>query len=225
MNEDETVLHDLLTRTAPTFDALDGQFIRDRGATLHARSASPWRRFGRPAMIAAIVLATAALALSVSHWPGPASSPAAGSDRAFRLELVLATTRVPAGTPIHGHVLAINHTGHPITILDAPCDPWVQAGLTGAHVQFSAISPDVACGSVQLHEGTTRIPVTIQTTYERCVQGNQRGTPDAPHCGDTNATLMPPLPPGRYQAVVEVLQPHASPVLPEPVVVTLIAAP
>jgi hypothetical protein len=153
---------------------------------------------------------------STSTRTGAASAP-------FRLRIVLADTSVRAGgRPIHGYILAINSTGRPLEIRDAQCDAWVQAGLSGRHVHFAVTSLDVACGSAQLREGVTRIPVTIPTSYTGCQQGKQHGTPDLPHCIGAHDSTMPVLPPGTYHVVVGTQHVTPAPTLPRPVLIRLL---
>jgi hypothetical protein len=153
----------------------------------------------------------------------PSNSRAQPATAPLSLRLRLADPSVPAdGTPIHGYVLATNHTGHPLEIRDAHCDAWVQAGLSGPYVHFAVSSLDVACGSSQLREGVTRIPVIIATTYGGCQQGKQPGTPDTPHCTGPHDSTIPPLPPGTYHVEVGTQHVSPTPVLPRPMLVRLL---
>jgi hypothetical protein len=169
-----------------------------------------------------IVLVTAITATLLADIRDSTNSAGHGPVAAFRIRLVLSATRVPAdGTPLHGYALVINQTGHPIEIRDGRCDSWLQAGLAGPHVRLRVISLLVGCASTYLREGTTRIPVTIATTYDRCLQGNQPGTPDSPHCLGPNDDQIPALPPGTYRAEIGTQHTSISPALPKPIVVIL----
>jgi hypothetical protein len=187
------------------------------------RTRSRWtRRLVLPAAAAVLVLALAAVLLMPRTFGHDAAQPGAGPSAAFRITLVLSKTRAPAdGTPLHGHVLVINQTGHPIEIQDGRCEEWLQAGLTGPHVQLHLISILVRCARTELREGTTRLPITIDTTYDRCLQGKQPGTPDSPHCRGPNDDQIPALPPGTYRARIRTQHTSTTPTLPKPIVVIL----
>jgi hypothetical protein len=229
MITDEDVVRDLLTEAAPEFEALDGARLREgRRARSRVRRALPMLA------AAAVVAVIAVVVVGTRHDPAkhPLSEQSVGGITVgpehpglarFRLELVLNSTRAPAdGTPIHGVVLAINNTGHSIAIADAQCNAWVQAGLSGPHVRFGVFSNDVACfPAYRLPVGVTRIPVTIETTYNDCRQGKQPGTPDVPHCLPQNP-IIPPLPPGRYDVVVGTQNVTPAPALPRVVAITLL---
>lgn len=224
MNHDEDKLRDLLTRSAPTFVSLDGNAIRDSDGSLSSpRPPRRWRQGGLALGAAAIVVVSAIIAsLILANRPSATQPVGADPASAFQIQLVLPTTRAPAdGSPLHGYALAINHTGHTIEIRAGKCDPWLQAGLSGRHIRFEVTSILMGCASVQLREGTTRIPLTIPTTYTQCAQGNQSGTPDSPHCRGPNDNQMAALPPATYHAVVGTQHTSTTPRLPKPIVVML----
>ena len=145
------------------------------------------------------------------------------ADHAFRVKLVLPGLSFPAnGQPIQAYVLAINHTGRPVVIHNA-CDGWVQAGLTGPHNSLVIANGDVACANDTIRTGTTRIDVSIPTTFAACQPGKGRGTPDMPHCAGPRDSRPPKLPPGNYRAEIETQSTSIRPVLSKPQPVTLTA--
>jgi hypothetical protein len=224
VTSDEKVIRDLLSDSAPTFGSLDGSAVRERSAALQPRRDSRWPR-AVPATAAAVLIAGIALGASLLFRGTPTHSTGSGGNteaHTFRLQLVLPATSAQAdGTPIRAFVVAINHTGKPIEIRDASCDAWIQAGLSGRHIQFEVSSSDVGCASGQLREGITRLRVKILTTYNGCQQGSQPGTADMPHCQGPHDTGIPPLPPGEYQVHLGTQNVSPTPAMPRPAHITL----
>jgi hypothetical protein len=59
-----------------------------------------------------------------------------------------------------------------------------------------------------LRAGTTRLPITVRTTYGRCTPHAAAATAAMPAClRDGSRTVMPPLPPGNYRTKVVMLTP------------------
>lgn len=144
----------------------------------------------------------------------------AASSAAFRLRLHLDTLRAPAdGQPIHATVTVTNHTGKPVTIYDA-CNGWLSVGLTTARIRYDQINGDVACASMLLKTGTTKIHIAVSTRYQECKPGDKpTGDPNLPNC--LKSSQMPPLPAGRYNAVIKTMSLNHHPAKPHPTAVRL----
>jgi hypothetical protein len=238
MADDESALRELLARTAVRFEPLDGAAVR--AAAEHRKRHRRVRRVLLPVTAALSVAGIAAtVSLVVAHQAstaGPAGTGAAThtaprrvggrstpAAHAFQVRLVLPGTSFPAdGRPIHAYVLAINHTGSPVVINNA-CNGWLEAGLTGEHVTFTIFNGAVGCASKTIAPGTTRIQVSILTTFTQCQQGRREGTPGRPHCIGPHDDRLPKLPPGAYRAVVRTQSTSIRPVLSKPQPITLTA--
>jgi hypothetical protein len=156
--------------------------------------------------------------------PATSKGPPTGlapAERGMTARLVLSRTRVTAGTPITGELI-ITYWGHASVNLNHGCRPQYAIVLTRPGVPPSAAFP-AACGlrPFILKPGQNRLPVAVPTTYSTCTQGAGQATSTVPACRH-DRQLMPPLPPGRYRAVL-VSTGFPFPV-PAPVAVTLSAA-
>lgn len=237
MTDDERALRELLHHSAETFDPLDGAALR---AAVEHRDRGRVRRLVLPAAIAASVAGIAVTGALIAQQPSPSAGPAGSAaptgprpsstggrstaaDHTFQVRLVLPATSFPAnGRPIQAYVLAINHTGRPVVIDDA-CNGWVQVVLTNGQASSGMMNGGVACASKTLKPGTTRVPVTMLTTFTQCQQGKQRGTAGDPHCLGPHDSRMPNLPPGNYRAEVGTQSTSVQPRLSKPQPVTLTA--
>lgn len=136
--------------------------------------------------------------------------------------LVLDRTTVVAGAPIKGHLVVTNDGTRPIEVARG-CSPSDEYGVVLANASYRQqrfVATD-ACGlakTLLIRPGTTRLPVTVLTTYSVCSQSGsqQSDSQRVPACLPRG---MPSLPPGRYRTVLEGTQ-IALPA-PAPVVVTL----
>jgi len=165
------------------------------------------RRIG---LIAQLVLVGAILAGCSAAQPSGTRSgnPRLGllaSSPQIQTQIELASTRVTAGSIIHGTLVITNHSPSPIN-LTKMCRPQYGVSLTNA-----TMPPRVAffdsCVEAPfvIRPGITRLGIEVLTTYGSCAETDQ--TPCTP----------PPLPTGRYEAV---LVGNALP-LPEPTPVTV----
>lgn len=144
----------------------------------------------------------------------------AGGGGAVSQTIELSTTRSVAGRPISGAIVVIN-LGSAIN-LSHGCRPMYTVVLANSHyAPVIAWPTDCAAGSFVIPTGTTRLPVTVYTSYSICSQSGS-ATSSSPPC--LGGGEMPPLPPGTYQARVDwsgsVSLPPAS-----PVTVSLVAGP
>ena len=119
----------------------------------------------------------------------------------LRLRVTLDHTTVKAGTSIKGEVTLVNTTTEDITVETCAADGWLDVGLTGHGVTFAPAHIQIAClPTVQLRPGSTRLPVTVLTSYNSCAPpGDSIPDPSDPRCV---ANVPPPLPVGRYRVVV-----------------------
>lgn len=139
--------------------------------------------------------------------------------------IILDKTTAPAdGQSIHGYIQVNNGTHEPITLPDGPCDGWVRVGLTNRRIKFVAPMAAGACGPGRLPVGTSRTPITVETTYAECHQGPAAQS-SMPRCQGSAHNVMPDLPAGRYRAKT-LFTDTPSPRIPEPeqVTVTLTAS-
>jgi hypothetical protein len=137
----------------------------------------------------------------------------------LRDRIELNSTRVLAGPRLHGTLVVTNRGRRPIN-LTRRCRPDFAVALTNG-----SVAPDVAFAFVctnapfVISPGTTRFPLTVATTYSSCLQPGGSSTKSMPSC--LAGGIFPPLPPGRYRAVL-VGDQIALPA-PRPVAVTLLA--
>jgi hypothetical protein len=105
---------------------------------------------------------------------------------------------VTAGVPIHGTATVDNSTKKVIAVNACP-GQWLLVGLNNSQIPYDPPIATVACQpSIHLPPGKTAIPVTVNTTYDRCaVRGPYTLT--LPQCSTSE---MPPLPVGSYKTKV-----------------------
>lgn len=168
-------------------------------------------RAGYGATVVALLFTSALIAGCASstgatgHPPKPAATRGANAaattvrSTGVRVDVVLDRRVTPAdGTPIRGYAEVTNASGKPVTI-DNACNGWLYVGLTTRHLTFDPAIAGVGCVSGQLPAGTTRIPITVSTTYQECKQPGGGSTgPPPPRCIGRDHNVMPPLPAGRY---------------------------
>jgi hypothetical protein len=137
----------------------------------------------------------------------------------LRDRIELTSTRVVAGPRLRGELIVTNRGQRPIN-LTRRCKPSFAVALTNG-----SVPPGVAFAEICSNEpfviapGTTRFRLTVATTYSSCLQPGGTSTKSMPSC--LAGGIFPPLPPGRYRAVL-VGDQIALPA-PRPVVVTLLA--
>jgi hypothetical protein len=125
---------------------------------------------------------------------GLAPAPAGLADR-----IALSRTRVRPGTPIRGMLVVVNH-GRKTVNLNRGCRPYFGVRLAGHGLPVAAAFPaDCSRAPFLIRPGVTRLAVTVRTTYSGCTSG-KHATAHMPACLPGNR--MPPLPAGRYQAVL-----------------------
>ncbi|HEY7433372.1 MAG TPA: hypothetical protein VH641_21855 [Streptosporangiaceae bacterium] len=113
--------------------------------------------------------------------------------------LALSRTSVTAGTPIEGTLVVTNHG--PTVNLTHGCRPAYAVVLTSHRFPPDAAFPaDCSVRSFIIKPGVNRLAVTVATTYMGCTADQKRATHSTPACMRGNR--MPPLPEGRYHAVL-----------------------
>ncbi len=109
--------------------------------------------------------------------------------------VVLPSTTMTAGSSMSGHLIVENNTGHVLHALG--CISYFAVALNNARIHQGA-------GGAQCIEGFTfpvgesSYSVTVQATYFGC-GGTPLGT-NPPCLTHSGHTILPPLPPGNYQA-------------------------
>lgn len=155
-----------------------------------------------------------AVALCASVLVGCTGKGAGRSTQPLTVQIRLSGTSVRAGEPLRGVAVVTNPNDRPLVIVT--CNHiWLQVGLTGAKVSFPAVwdlcrdNPGTA-----VRPGTSRLPVTIQTTYPACTPHVRPASARLPVClhPDHNPT-EPPLPPGIYFTKTVALSPPGTSVI------------
>ena len=145
----------------------------------------------------------------------PVPAPRGLTDR-----LVLQQTHVTAGAPIKGSIVVTYRGRAPIN-LNRGCLPPYRVVVTShrfpAQVAFPA---DCEAGPFVIKPGENRLAVTAETRYLMCTQVARLATSIMPACLH-GRQIFPPLPPGRYEAVLVGGLPLPAPA---PIPVTLAAA-
>jgi len=176
--------------------------------------AEPYLRFLLAAAAAAGLLAACGPPHAQTPSPGspssgaPTLSPAprtpiglVAAPRGLTDRLVLQQTRVTAGTPIKGTLL-VTYRGHAPINLNRGCRPHYAVVITNHRFPPEAAFPsDCQTGPFIIKPGVNRLAITVVTTYGSCSQVANQETSRSPACPH-GRERMPPLPPGRYQAVL-----------------------
>ena len=152
----------------------------------HAQTSSPGTSFsGVPIVSPAPTTAT-----------GLVRAPSGLTDR-----LVLQQTHVTAGTPIKGSLVVMYRGRAPIN-LNRGCRPQYAVVVTNHRFPPDvASSADCSTAPFVIKPGENRLAVTVITTYGMCAQVASQVTSNMPACLH-GRQIMPPLPPGRYEAVL-----------------------
>lgn len=115
--------------------------------------------------------------------------------------LVLPQIHVTAGTAIKG-VLIVNYRGRAPINLNRQCRPQYAVVLTNHRLPpLVGFPADCSAAPFVINPGVNRLAVTVATTYLACSQDARQATSTSPACLH-GPQLMPPLPRGRYEAVL-----------------------
>jgi hypothetical protein len=164
------------------------------------------------ALLAAVCAAAASLAGCGSpHAAAPsagARSPSVGpatglipAPHGLTDWLVLRQARVAAGTPIKGTLIVAYRGRAPIN-LNRRCRPKYAVVLTNQRFPpAAAFTSDCSMAPFIIRPGVNRLAVTVITTYDACSKVASQATSSSPACRP-GPQPMPPLPHGRYEAVL-----------------------
>jgi hypothetical protein len=156
------------------------------------------RRLTPYALLAVLMLG---MGLGIGLGLGLGLAPSAASLITIRISL--SETRVPSGTPIKGEVVVTNTTSKPITVQvfnGCELDSLLEVGLTNKRIAFEASSDLAGCSRpIRLSPGPHRIPLTVATSYQSCLQKGGQSTTYMPLCTPTG---QPALPAGHYMTKV-----------------------
>jgi hypothetical protein len=122
---------------------------------------------------------------------------------ALHVHLVLLGGRtLSAGASTSGYVVIDNTAKKPIAVTQG-CGgkPDVAVILSSAKVPQTAIFPAVGCPDAELTPGLHRYPVEVSASYQSCLEPGGSGA-GLPRCLPAPEIGPPPLPVGRYQAVM-----------------------
>ena len=122
---------------------------------------------------------------------------------ALRVHLVLLAGRtISAGASTSGYVVIDNTAKAPIAVTQG-CGgkPDVAVVLSSSKVPQAAAFALVKCPDVELTPGLHRYPIDISASYEECIGPGGSGG-GVPACLPAPENGPPPLPVGRYQAVM-----------------------
>ena len=115
--------------------------------------------------------------------------------------LVLQRTQVTAGTPIKA-TLIVTYRGRAPVNLNHGCRPRFAVVVTNRRYPPAvAFATDCALLPFIIKPGENRLAVTVDTTYSSCSEVPGQATRRSPACLPGRQT-MPPLPAGRYEAVL-----------------------
>jgi hypothetical protein len=186
----------------------------ERWPTPHTGPAMPTRRLRLKAltpalawMLALIVLAAVGIGVGVGVSGTSNLKIAAGSTSKLSDYLHLDETRIAAGRSVNGS-LVVHNPGRTINLTPrtrevdgqtvAGCQPSLFVELyRGSYSQQIYVPNPCDQGPLLVKHGTTKLPVTVMTTYGVC-------SPSGPSSANMPRCLAsgrpPPLPPGRYLA-------------------------
>ena len=163
-----------------------------------------------------VLAAIAAVALGACGGPGVVYHTTAH----ITDTLALRATTVRPGQSIDGALVV--HNPGPTLDLTAPghCAPSFAAGLVGNGIDLQAPGISAACTDhpFLVGHGTTRLSLTVFTSYSSCTKDVTGVSTDQPLCEPSGA--IPSLPPGAYRVVVR-WSGHGSLPAPAPVTVTI----
>lgn len=161
------------------------------------------RVLGRLSLVVCVVTGMAACGTTspVAGGQRSGASRLGSVDAAGRLSeaLQLSLTRTVGGPPISG-ALVVSNPGATINLNPHGCRPQFAVVLTNSEFPPLVAWPaNCEVGPFLIPHGTTRLPISVPTTYRGCLQPGGSGW-GLPRC---SASGPPPLPQGAYTAVLE----------------------
>jgi hypothetical protein len=126
-------------------------------------------------------------------------------------------TRVVAGSRITGTLTVLNRGGGAVDLIYRGCRPSFRVALTDRNGLYGDVF-QLPCPlrPLVIEPGANSFPVVVSTTYDSCVPDGP-AAPDEPRCTGDLRAMVPPLPPGRYLAVLVGLNLALPPAPPVPV--------
>ena len=163
-------------------------------------------------------------AFSVSaNSSSPTTTRASGlipAPKHLSVRLVLASKHMIAGTMIRGTLVVTNRSGQSInlnTFSPDGCEPQFAVVLSNENIPpLFGFTQECSAAPLIVAPGTNRFPFTLMSFYLACA--NAGPTPGIPHCLPTGRS--PPLPPGKYHAVLIGDELALPPAIPPPVTVS-----
>jgi hypothetical protein len=155
-------------------------------------------------VIACMVVAVVAAACSTTQTTPtttllPSSVGLLPANAQLQTRIELNSTRVKAGTSIQGTLVVTNHSSSAIN-LTKRCEPQYGVTLTNSQFLPEYGFADVCLGApFVIHTGVNRLPIEVGTTYMGCTMTPSTASVSSPKC---TATGPPPLPDGRYEAIL-----------------------
>jgi hypothetical protein len=159
-----------------------------------------------PALVVGLMVMLAGLLAPPTSPSGASVTPEviAHQSAALRVHLVLLAGRIiSAGVSTSAFVVIDNPTNGPIAVTQG-CGgkPQVAAVLSNSKVPQFAAFATLKCADVELTPGLHRYPVQIAGTYQGCIEPGGSGV-GLPQCLGEPVDGLPPLPVGRYHAVID----------------------
>lgn len=170
----------------------------------HRRRAAALVRWDRLLVLGLLVMLGGLLVPPTSLSGASGTSEATVHEvHALRVHLVLLAGRtLSAGASTSGYVVIDNTTRAPIAVTQG-CGgkPDIAVVLSSSKVPQAAVFAPVKCTDVELTPGLHRYPVDIRASYQGCIGPGGSGG-GLPPCLPAPENGPPPLPVGRYQAVM-----------------------
>jgi len=137
------------------------------------------------------------------------------SNKGLSDRIHLDETSVVAGSKTNGTLTVVNRGERAIGLSYRGCRPSYRVALTDREGLFGdAFQLPCPRRPLVIEPGPNSFPVVVSTTYDSCVPAGPVA-PDQPGCTGGSRAMVPPLPPGRYLAVlvgVNLALPPAPPV-------------
>jgi hypothetical protein len=179
----------------------------DRASAIHqrrpraARAVVRWDRL----LVLGVLVILGGVLIPPTALSGASGKPEASVHevRALRVHLVLLGGRtLSAGASTSGYIV-VDNTGKTAITVTQGCGgkPDIAVVLSSPKVPQTAAFAAVKCPDIELGPGLHRYPIDIEASYQECVEPGGSGA-GIPSCLPAPENRAPPLPVGRYQAVM-----------------------